>query len=259
MKWPKSITLVRHGQSEYNKLRLKKEKDERYQLFKKAFEENPHSPECLKLAEEMLKKFALNVSDYETGLTSHGRQQAQMTGRNIKFSIPTPDIVIVSPYLRTHKTFELMCDSWPELAQRKPIPDDRVREQEHGLSLLYNDWRLFEVFHPEQHALRNLLGPYWYQFPQGESVSQVRDRIRSFTSTLIREYAGKDVMVITHHLTILSFRANFERLSPEEFIRLDEEEKPKNCGVTIYKCNPDIGSGGKLEIDCYNSCFWDQP
>jgi hypothetical protein len=54
-------------------------------------------------------------------------------------------------------------------------------------------------------------------------------------------------------------RANLERLSSEEFIRLDEEEKPRNCGVTIYRGNPHRGANGKLELECYNRCFWDDP
>jgi hypothetical protein len=67
-----------------------------------------------------------------------------------------------------------------------------------------------------------------------------------------REFAGKRVMAITHHLTILATRANFERLSPEEFLHLDKHEKPLNCGVTRYIGNPNLGSRGKLELCEYN-------
>ena len=85
----------------------------------------------------------------------------------------------------------------------------------------------------------------------------VRDRIRSFNDMLIREYAEKDVWVISHHLTKLSFRASIERWSPEEFIRVDNEEKPVNCGVTIYGGNPKAGKDGKLELKHYNlKLYW---
>lgn len=83
-------------------------------------------------------------------------------------------------------------------------------------------------------------------------ISMVHDRIRSFNDMLIREYAEKDVWVISHHLTKLSFRASIERWSPEEFIRVDNEEKPVNCGVTIYGGNPKAGKDGKLELKHYN-------
>jgi len=259
MKWPLSITLVRHGESQYNELRFYKERSKRYQLFKEEFSKDPRSKVCRKLAEEMLGDFYLNVSDYDTPLTRKGYIQAVKTGNNVQNVIPVPDVVIVSPYRRTRETFQGMSEPWPALVGRELVYDDRVREQEHGLALLYNDWRIFEVFHPEQHTLRKLMGPYWYQYPQGESVSQVRDRIRSFTNTLIREYAGKHVMLVTHHLTILSIRANFERLSPEDFIQLDEKQKPRNCGVTIYRCDPNLGTNGKLRLHCYNGCFLDEP
>ena len=165
---------------------------------------------------------------------------------------PLPDIVLVSPYMRTQQTYTEITVAWPALLSVPVIYDDRIREQEHGLSLLYNDWRVFHVFHPEQKKLYDLMGPYWYQYPQGESVPQVRDRIRSMTNTLIREYAGAHVLIITHHLTILSFRANFERLSAEHFLRLDKREKPINGGLTRYRGNPNRGTDGKLELEYYN-------
>jgi broad specificity phosphatase PhoE len=132
------------------------------------------------------------------------------------------------------------------------LGEDRIREQEHGLSLLYSDWRVFQTFHPEQRELYELLGPYWYQYPQGESTSMVRDRVRLFTNMLVREYSGKVVYLVSHHLTKLCIRANYERLTPEQFIDLDNHQKPINGGVTIYKGNPEVGTDGKLELIEYN-------
>ncbi|MDO8558873.1 MAG: hypothetical protein Q7R84_00930 [bacterium] len=62
--------------------------------------------------------------------------------------------------------------------------------------------------------------------------------------------------MVTHHLTILSFRASMEHLTPEQFIELDEKEKPVNCGVTRYECNPDRGKDGKMELIFYNKCLF---
>ncbi len=118
---------------------------------------------------------------------------------------------------------------------------------------------MFHALNPDQKRLRDTMGPYWYQYPQGESVSMVRDRIRDVLSMIIREYAGQHVLMVTHHLTILSLRANLERLSPEEFIRLDNHEKPVNCGITIYRGEPKLGKNGKLVLESYNTCLWDQP
>jgi hypothetical protein len=59
-------------------------------------------------------------------------------------------------------------------------------------------------------------------------------------------------MAVTHHLSILALRANLERFGAPEFQRLDNEEKPINCGVTIYRGNPNAGEDGHLELDRYN-------
>lgn len=260
MKWPASITFVRHGQSTYNVLRAKKDADPLYQVFKGAFKENHRSEEATRLAMRIRANFSLGVSDYGTPLTEEGIRQAERTGARLQYEAPVPDVVLISPYLRTKETFGHMANEWPELKNlpsSSVVYDDRIREQEHGLSLLYNDWRVFQTFHPEQKDSHDLMGDYWYQYPQGESVSQVRDRIRLFIGMLIREYAERNVLVITHHLTILSARANLERLAPEEFIRLDTHNKPKNCGVTIYRGNPELGNDGKLELEFYNKCLWE--
>jgi len=71
----------------------------------------------------------------------------------------------------------------------------------------------------------------------------------------VRDFHDQNVLVVTHHLTILGMRANLERFDADEFLRIDKEEKPINCGVTIYKGNPKLGKDGqgKLELLAYNS------
>lgn len=256
MKWPLSLTLIRHGQSAYNVLKAAKANDTEYQEFLAEFRRNPQSQQSKDWVELLLNKYRLEVGDYDTPLTVEGERQSVVTGRNLIDLTPQPDVIIYSPYLRTQQTLAKIREgaelSGRSLNEVPRIEDDRIREQGHGLSLLYNDWRFFHVKHPEQAELRKIQGPYWYQFPQGESVSMVRDRVRSMIGTLIREYAGKHVLMITHHLAILSIRANLERLTPDEFIRLDQEETPVNCGVTMYLGHQQLGKDGKLIMDRYN-------
>lgn len=128
--------------------------------------------------------------------------------------------------------------------------------QKFAKEVAYNDWRVFHVFHPEQKELKELLGSYQYPCPQGESIAQVCDRHHSFSGMLIREYAEKHVLVITHHITVLAARQNYERFTQEEFIRLDNEEKPINCGVTIYHGDSSRGRNGKLTLQTYNERFY---
>ena len=255
MKWPETLTIVRHGESQYNQLRQTKEADPTYQLFKKAYNRRRQDPETVReLAESLVKDGSLLVGrgDYETELTEIGRHQALTTGTRLGNIIGLPDVVFVSPYRRTQHTYELMTEGWPELSEVPGVEEERLREQEHGLALLYSDWKIFQTLHPEQEQLRNLEGPYWYRYPQGESVPDVRERSRSLLRTITRDYQEQDVLAVTHHLHILSLRANLERLGANEFIRLDHEQKPINCGVTVYRGERDLGRDGKLVLDIYN-------
>ncbi len=256
MKWPTQVVLVRHGQSEFNVLRVIKERDPLYRKFKQAYEEDFTSDKARNLAEMVLEKYRLDLGDYQTRLTSIGIDQAKITGAGLSLDIEPPDVIYVSPYFRTRQTLDAMTNAWPELSSAKTTTDDRIREQEHGIQILYNDWRVFHVFHPEQKRMRDLFGAYWYQYPQGESMAQVRDRIRSFLTTLVREHAGQKVLLVTHHVTILCFLASMERLTPEKVTDMDKDLKPVNCGVTFYIGNPDKGQDGRLELTEYNRKYY---
>lgn len=256
MKWPAHLIIIRHGESAYNALRKQKQNDELYQLFLSAFEKDYRSAEAVALASQVRGRFALECSDYQTPLSDFGKSQASKTGRGISDILPRPDVVFVSPYLRTNQTFAGLVDGGLDIEAAKIVQEDRIREQEHGLSLLYSDWRVFHTLHPEQRELYAQQGPYWYQYPQGESVSDLRNRVRSFWNTLVREHSGQVVYLVSHHLTKLSIRSLLERWSPEEFIRVDEKEKPINCGVTHYVGDSSRGDDGRLELQEYNLKLW---
>jgi len=254
LKWPKDITLVRHGQSAYNILKSQRDQDPEYQQFKLLFDKDPTSQDCVALAQIMQQRYALGISDQDTPvLDGEASEAAVKVGAALqpRFPVP-PNAVYVSPYQRTVTTLELMSQGWPALAQVRQRRDERLREQEHGIVTMYNDWRVFQVLHPEQRLYYNLAGPYRYRYPQGENVPDVRDRIASWFTTLVREHAGERILVVTHHLAILAIRANLERLSEQQFIDLDEHHKPINCGVTTYVCDPGIGRQGKLILEQYN-------
>lgn len=265
MKWPEELVIVRHGQSVYNALKAQKEKDPFYQEFKKEYGkigdwETPIPPELEEMAREVARRFSLGVSDFHTPMTEIGKAQAIETGEKLQEVISLPDVIFVSPFVRTAQTLECMIQGWPELGSVKTYPEDRIREKSPGLAALYNDWRVFSVLHPEQKRYRDLfreLADYWYRYPNGENVHAARELIRSWVTTLIREFSGKKVLAISHHLTILAMRAHLERLSPEQFIQLDRNEKPVNCGVTIYRGDPTQGEDGKLVLFKYNKKLYD--
>lgn len=251
MKWPSYVAFVRHDISAYNQLKITRGKNVDYQKFLELFEIDPTCQKTKMMAEEMSRVYSLGQGDHDTPLINDGAQ-AKIVGKNLRNEIDTPDVIFVSPYLRTRETLNKIIEAWPELAKVKIVEDDRIREQEHGLASIYNDWKVFYSLYPEQKKLHDLSGDYWYRWPQGENVPDVRLRIKSWFDTLVRDYPEKKVLVVTHHLTILALRANLERYSAEDFINLNETNKPINVGVTLYKGDPKKGKDGKLILDFYN-------
>jgi broad specificity phosphatase PhoE len=63
MKWPTQVVLVRHGQSEFNVLRNKKESDPLYWEFRKAYKNQFDSDYTRRLARMVWDKYRLNISD----------------------------------------------------------------------------------------------------------------------------------------------------------------------------------------------------
>ena len=254
MKWPEQLILIRHDVSTYNTLKERKMRSNLYRLFLKEFEKDPISLMTRTLATSIQDKFALGISDAETPLEDAEAKRAEEVGLALrkKFLGKPPHVIFVSPYRRAKHTLDGLKRGWPELNHLRVIEDERIREQEHGLALLYNDWRVFHTLHPEQRQLLKLEGAYWYRYPQGESVPDVRERNRSWMNSITRDFVGKRVLVMTHHLNILAIRANLERWSAAKFLATDQQEKPINCGVTIYRGYPDHGQDGHLHLCGYN-------
>jgi hypothetical protein len=176
MKWPQSLILIRHDVSSYNILKQLKENDPLYQEFVRSFEANSNCKKTRRLARKVASKFALGVSDQDTTLASEDDSRGLLVGQALRASNPLPDIVYLSPYARVLATFERICQGWPELASVARLEDERLREQEHGLATLYNDWRVFHTFFPEQAKFYAMQGSYWYRYPQGENIPDVRLR-----------------------------------------------------------------------------------
>ncbi|HEX5430177.1 MAG TPA: histidine phosphatase family protein [Patescibacteria group bacterium] len=263
MKWPAQLVLIRHAQSEYNVLRQKKAQDPTYKEFVEKFDKGEDGLEMRNLALKVQGDFALRCSDRGTPITQEGCSQASRTAAGMKEAlklchISLPDVIYVSPYLRARQTYEIFLAEIPPLNHIPMYEEERIREQDHGLSLLYNDWRVFHTIHSEQRKLYNLLGPYDYRYPNGENVPDVRMRVRDWRATLIREFRGKDVWAFTHHLTILGFLADQERWPVQKFCEMDSgKNKPRNCSITLLEAADGGRAGqGQLLRKFYNQIWY---
>lgn len=255
-KWPEYLMLIRHDVSAFNELRLKKLEDSEYKKFILEFGKNPESAITRKLAQSLSERFRFDVGDAATPLADKEGKRAYQVGLALRAQFSKkrerPEVVFVSPYDRARATLEHIMNGWPELRGVPLFEEERIREQEHGYALLYNDKRIFLALHPDQRRLYKIEGPYWYRYPQGENIPDIRERNRSWNKTLTREYSGNRVLAVSHHVHILSYMANLGRWDAERFIHQDQKFKPINCGVTLLRGNPKVGKRGRLELDFYN-------
>jgi broad specificity phosphatase PhoE len=192
MKWPTELLLIRHAESAYNNLKKKKDADPDYVRFRQLLEKDPLHAEIKPLASMLHKKHALGYSDRDTPITPKGEEQASLTGRRMRESgVSAPHVIFVSPYRRTEQTLHILRKEWPELQQATIYREERIREKDHGLGLLYNDSRIYFLLHPEQGELQELIGEYDYRFLNGENIPDVRLTNLSWIATITREFSGK--------------------------------------------------------------------
>jgi broad specificity phosphatase PhoE len=216
---PNKVIMVRHGQSAGN------------------------------IAQELFSK----MPDHSIPLTDFGWEQARMAGKALKESIITTDETvhfIVSPYVRTMETLHAMISNWcdptaPEFrqisdkAERQRAwyaklhecgvtwhEDPRIREQDFGN---YQDVDLMK----ESKLERARFGVFYYRFQNGESGTDVFDRVSTFLDSLWRSFDTcryQNCVLVTHGISIRVLLARYFRYSVDQFHEL---ANPKNCEMVI--------------------------
>ncbi|MEA5454665.1 histidine phosphatase family protein [Sinomonas sp. JGH33] len=177
------------------------------------------------------------VPDYRIPLTELGLQQAREAGRALREKLDGEKVcVYVSPYLRAYQTFDAL--GIADLAERV-IEEPRLREQ---------DWANYQV--PEdievQKGLRDSYGHFFFRFREGESGSDVYDRVSSFMETLYRHWDkpayAPNTLLVTHGLTMRLFCMRWFHWTVEYFESLNN---PENGAVHTLVRQPD----GKYALD----------
>lgn len=137
------------------------------------------------------------IPDYRIPLTERGVEQARAAGERVRRQLAGEKVrVYVSPYLRAHQTLAAM-----ELGDlvESVLEEPRLREQ---------DWANFQnpAEIADQKQLRDAYGHFFYRFREGESGSDVYDRVSSFMETLFRHWDKPDcppnALFVTHGLTL---------------------------------------------------------
>ncbi|MEX2145307.1 MAG: histidine phosphatase family protein [Candidatus Spechtbacterales bacterium] len=248
------LICVRHGQSELNAMHAGKKRDPEYKKFIKLFRENPNNELLIPLALNLKEKYVHKTPDWASRITALGRYQALGTGVELaKIVKETPAAVFVSSYLRAKESFGAMKAGWPALENVENIfYEDYLREQDIGVAALYGDFEVFWTLNPEQRKLRELEGDYFYKFPSGENLADLRSRIRPLLEKIQKPYNDKPVLVVAHAQTLLAIRAEIENWDVEEYMKWRINSDLINCAVSIYKKLFDKKGYGKLKNTMYN-------
>eukprot|EP00775_Hariotina_reticulata_P012535 gene12535-12668_t len=171
-----------------------------------------------------------NTPDYEVPLSASGWDQAVACGHSIQQLLTGEHgtnykvFFMTSPYCRTRQTF---------VGIRQAFSDENFAGVQEEVQLREQDFGNFQD--PQKIkadlAERNRFGRFYYRFPDGESGSDVYNRISIFEDHLIRDMkAGKfshntSLCLITHGLTMRVFLMRFFNWTVESFLQKISEEE----------------------------------
>ena len=197
--------------------------------------------------DEKITKFILlrhgesesNVKDIMAGqldgylLTEKGIKQSKNVAEILKNE--KIDIIISSPIQRTKQTADIIND----VLGIERVEDDRIREYDFGAWNGHNSEELFcdknELFQ-EYKKLDKGEDQYNFKFGgDGESRSDVEDRVKEFAEDINKKYAGKTVLIVTHGGVNAMFEKLLNKVSKKDIFSL--ERILKNIGRNIFYLN----------------------
>jgi broad specificity phosphatase PhoE len=208
MAMPEDLVLVRHGHSEGN-LAVDKSKQGDDSLYTQEFREIP---------------------GHRWRLTPEGVEQAKTAGKWIVENFPDGFFrYYVSSYVRTKETAANL--GLPDAEWRI---DPRLRERDWG-DINAVPRSEFEELYSQNAKMKKIDSLYWRP-PGGESIADVRLRIRNIFDTIHRECADRQVLIVTHGETMWATRAQLEYMQDEEWVEADKDPKQKllNAHVIHY-------------------------
>lgn len=237
MTMPKDLLFIRHGQSEANIV----QKSDDHGL------------------EEVLAREIFNRPDWQNRLTGQGVEQALQAREWIDRELgglAAFDALYVSPFYRTRETAAHV--GGPDLEGW--TIDDRIVERSWGV---YG-----KVPRAEQRsqfpltAAEKAANPWYIRLDGGESMPDVYGRFRDFQATLHREQVDRRVAVVSHGDFINAARYGIERLTPEEWERLDSDPDYtlRNCTLLHYtRTNPDDPEDVRAKLHWRRYTYPDAP
>ena len=237
---PLDLVFVRHCESEGNKV-VESDKAER------------DSVGVSIRTEEFTKRLSRNFR-----LTKLGAQQAVAAGdwlrdpKNVPFNFTR---LYASPYIRTRETAGLLDIEgiWFLI--------NLAREREWGYADNLSRIDLEKRFGEQMQARKD--DSLYARMPGGQSIMDKVLELRNFFGSLARECSDGHVMVVTHGEVIKAAREPLERVTPEEYQRLNDSEhdfdEVHNGQVVHYtRVNPEDSGDVRKSIRWVRSVWpWD--
>jgi len=201
-------------------------------------------------------------------LTDLGWEQARKAGTILKDKIITPGESVhfmVSPYVRTVETFHGIVSAWcdPDGEEFSSIKDhnrkvnrwyerltelgltwnedSRIREQDFG------NYQTPEVTKRAKEE-RHRFGAFYYRFNNGESGSDVFDRVSTFLDSLWRSFEtnkSQNYVLVTHGIVLRVLMARYFRYTISQLNML---ANPRNCEMVV------LGHAGDGRLDLEGRC-----
>jgi len=224
---PKTLTFIRHGESESNKARS-------------FFEANKKLPGVVEM---------MRTHTSERRLTPKGVRQAQAAGAWMRGWM--------AQEVKTHEPVRLYSSQYvraAETAGHLGLPgtwrlDERLVERNWGMM----DHKPYEqriAEFGEQMALRKEHAFFWRP-ADGETMQEVLRRTRDLINTLHRECADDHVICVSHGETMWTWRFVLEYWLPqhlrEHMLSKDKQMRIVNCRIIQYsRVGPDGHEGKRL-------------
>ena len=224
-RWPDFLWLARHGESAGNVARAMAES----------------------AGHQMIN---LPLRDIDVPLSPLGMEQAAALGQwfGALPATESPTVIIVSPYLRTRATAEILGETAGlDFNEISFVTDERLREKEFGIFDRLTPLGARKRY-PEQAEYRTVLGKFYHRPPGGESWCDVILRLRSVVDDLARDYRRERVLIVAHQVVVNCFRYLLEQMTEEEILAIDRQCDVPNCSVTSYSYDPRANRQGRLVL-----------
>lgn len=218
MGWPRSLVLVRHGESLGNTMTVS-------------------------------ERATYECSTHAYPLTERGREQARVTGEWLKTKFGPFDVRYTSYYRRAKETMELLCPD------EKYYEDARLAEANRGVFHVMTRDEIERHF-PFELKRKDREGLYHFRPLGGENWPDIELRIHSFLSTLSRDCDDAKVCIVVHGHWLILFQRLVERFSIEEAERRYHGAVVKNASVTWYEAERVCGKP-RLVLREHNVVPWD--